>query len=214
MLRCGKVGLTSALEAPLRGEVLVDQHDLAFKCKPTTQSSMGRPLVTSSHGRREFRVSIRKHHRVISPILALGCQTVDYVFFDSLLLAFQQEAPLDKSHSPVHPPQRCPRPGLPQEGRSESFDVQHLDGALHRQAAKRTFHPLLEAPQSRLLPIRTVANRRQRLPLLAFDERRAAGDPDIAMARVDHDDGWKFCDRCGGLDGCLRKEVAVSVCPD
>ena len=76
-LRCRKMGRTAALRAPLHGEVLVDQHDPALECEPTTQSSVGRPSVTSSHGQREFRVSKRKHHRIVSPTLALGNQTVD-----------------------------------------------------------------------------------------------------------------------------------------
>ena len=126
-LRFGKLGLTSALRAPFRGEVLVDQHDTAFLCEPTTQSSMGRSPVASSHGKREFRVSIRKHHRTIAPILALFNQTVDCLVFESLLLLCQQEPPLGERLSTVHPPQRRPRPGLAHEGRSECFDIQRFE---------------------------------------------------------------------------------------
>ena len=81
----------------------------------------------------------------------------------------------------------------------------------HGWAAKRTFYPLLKAPQARLVPIRTATDRCQRLPILVFGERTAAGGPHITVPGVYGDDGWKWrcCVRCVGLKGTLREEAAV-----
>ena len=135
-----------------------------------------------------------------------------------LLPLRQQEAPLGEGLPPVEPPQSRPRPGLPHEGLSERCGVQSLQrrlcqgcrGDFHRWAAKRPLRPLLEGPQTGLVPVRPAADRSHLPPLVGFGFE-AARSPDVAVPGVDRNDGWQCGLRDHGRDGCLYEQSAVGV---
>ena len=85
LLLFGEVLLAPALRTPLRGEVLVDQHDSTLEREQPTQPSVGSSPVASLHGKRELPVSIREHHGAVSPTLAFVNQTIDRRLFEMLL---------------------------------------------------------------------------------------------------------------------------------